>query len=72
MCRAFKASNLDPGGFAEYVRVPRENVRHATFRVPAGIPDAVAAFASAGVCVADHTVYVAAGSHLIAYRPLLP
>ncbi len=34
MCRAFKASNLDPGGFAEYVRVPRENVRHVTFRVP--------------------------------------
>src|SRR5262245_15840975 len=25
MCRAFKASNLDPGGFAEFVRVPAEN-----------------------------------------------
>ena len=34
MCAAFKASNLDPGGFAEYVRVPAPNVRHATFRVP--------------------------------------
>jgi L-iditol 2-dehydrogenase len=44
MCRAFKASNLDPGGFSEYVRVPAENVRHATFRVPAGMPDAVASF----------------------------
>jgi len=44
MCRVFKASALDPGGFAEYVRVPAENVRHATFRVPAGMPDAVAAF----------------------------
>jgi L-iditol 2-dehydrogenase len=44
MCRAFKASNLDPGGFAEYVRVPRPNVEHATFRVPPGMPDAVAAF----------------------------
>jgi L-iditol 2-dehydrogenase len=44
MCRAFKQSNLDPGGFAEYVRVPRDNVRYATFRVPAGVPDAVASF----------------------------
>src|SRR5437773_1529682 len=32
MCRAFKASNLDPGGFAEYVRVPAPNARHALFR----------------------------------------
>jgi L-iditol 2-dehydrogenase len=52
MCRSFKASNLDPGGFAEYVRVPAENVRHVTFRVPAGMPDAVAAFTEPlGCCV---------------------
>lgn len=44
MCRAFKASNLDPGGFAEYVRVPPENVEHATFRVPPGVSDAAASF----------------------------
>jgi L-iditol 2-dehydrogenase len=50
MCRAFKASNLDPGGFAEYVRVPRENVEHATFRVPAEMPDAVAAFTEPLAC----------------------
>jgi L-iditol 2-dehydrogenase len=52
MCRAFKASNLDPGGFAEYVRVPAENVRHVTYRVPAGMPDAVASFTEPlGCCV---------------------
>ena len=52
MCRAFKASNLDPGGFAEYVRVPAENVRHVTFRVPAGMSDAVASFTEPlGCCV---------------------
>ena len=52
MCRAFRASNLDPGGFAEYVRVPAENVRHVTFRVPAGMSDAVAAFTEPlGCCV---------------------
>jgi L-iditol 2-dehydrogenase len=52
MCRAFKASNLDPGGFAEYVRVPAANVRHVTFRVPPEMPDAVAAFTEPlGCCV---------------------
>jgi L-iditol 2-dehydrogenase len=52
MCPAFKASNLDPGGFAEYVRVPAANVRHATFRIPDVLPDAVAAFTEPlGCCV---------------------
>ncbi|HEX8157284.1 MAG TPA: PQQ-binding-like beta-propeller repeat protein [Solirubrobacteraceae bacterium] len=37
-----------------------------------GAPDAVGALASGGVAVANHTVYVAAGSHLLAYRPLCP
>jgi L-iditol 2-dehydrogenase len=50
MCRTFKASNLDPGGFAEYVRVPPENVRHATFRVPAHLSDAAAAFTEPLAC----------------------
>lgn len=44
MCRAFKASRLDPGGFAELVRVPAENVRHATFRLPEHVSDEVASF----------------------------
>jgi L-iditol 2-dehydrogenase len=52
MCRSFKTSNLDPGGFAEYVRVPAENVRHVTFRVPPGMPDAVAAFTEPLGCCA--------------------
>ncbi len=50
MCRAFKASNLDPGGFAELVRVPAANVAHATFRVPPGVPDAVASFTEPLAC----------------------
>ena len=52
MCRVFKASNVDPGGFAEYVRVPAENVRQVTFRVPDGMSDAVASFTEPlGCCV---------------------
>jgi L-iditol 2-dehydrogenase len=50
MCRAFKASNLDPGGFAEFCRVPPENVRHATFLVPDGMSDAVASFTEPLAC----------------------
>jgi L-iditol 2-dehydrogenase len=52
MCRAFKASNLDPGGFAEYVRVPPANVRHATFRLPEHLSDEEASFVEPlGCCV---------------------
>jgi L-iditol 2-dehydrogenase len=52
MCAAFKASNLEPGGFAEFCRVPAENVRHATFRVPPEMSDPVASFTEPlGCCV---------------------
>jgi len=50
MCRAFKASHLDPGGFAEYVRVPRPNVEHATFRVPPSVSDEAASFVEPLAC----------------------
>ncbi len=50
MCRSFKASNLDPGGFAEYVRVPPANVRHATFRIPDHLTDEEASFVEPLAC----------------------
>ena len=50
MCRASKASNLDPGGFAEYVRVPAPNVRHALFRVPRHVTDEAASFVEPLAC----------------------
>jgi L-iditol 2-dehydrogenase len=50
MCRAFKASNLDPGGFAEYVRVPAANVQHATFRLPDHLTDEEASFVEPLAC----------------------
>jgi L-iditol 2-dehydrogenase len=52
MCAAFKTSNLDPGGFAEYVRVPGVNVRHATFKIPAHISDEAASFVEPLACCA--------------------
>src|SRR5438105_15866886 len=50
MCRAFKESNLDPGGFAEFVRVPAGNVRAATFRVPDHLTDEEASFVEPLAC----------------------
>jgi L-iditol 2-dehydrogenase len=52
MCAGFKASNLDPGGFAEYVRVPAPNVRHATFSIPAHVSDEAASFVEPLACCA--------------------
>ncbi len=34
MCRQFKATNIDPGGFAEYVRIPALHVRHTMLKIP--------------------------------------
>ncbi len=34
MCADFKASNIDPGGFAEYIRVPAQHVQHTTLLLP--------------------------------------
>jgi L-iditol 2-dehydrogenase len=50
MCRAFKESNLDPGGFAEFIRVPAPNVRGATFTVPQHLSDEEASFVEPLAC----------------------
>jgi L-iditol 2-dehydrogenase len=44
MCPQFRATNLDPCGFAALLRVPALNVAHATFRVPPHLPDEAAIF----------------------------
>jgi L-iditol 2-dehydrogenase len=35
-CESLHIGNYDPGGFAEFIRVPEENVRYGTFLLPAG------------------------------------
>jgi len=50
MCREFKTVNLDPGGFAEYLRVPAPNVRHAAFKVPKEVSDEAASFTEPLAC----------------------
>ncbi len=82
MCRAFKESNLDPGGFAEFVRVPAANVRAATFRVPDHLTDEEASFVEPLACClraverarvqpGDTAVVVGLGSIGCLFVPLL-
>jgi len=82
MCRAFKESNLDPGGFAEFVRVPAANVRSATFRVPEHLTDEEASFVEPLACClraverarvqpGDTAVVVGLGSIGCLFAPLL-
>jgi L-iditol 2-dehydrogenase len=38
MCREFKRSNLDPGGFAQFMRASKRHVDHVMFKVPEHVP----------------------------------
>lgn len=46
----FKASNVDPGGFAELIRVPAQLVPHTVLPVPTGIPTLRATFMEPLAC----------------------
>lgn len=50
MCREFKMTNLDPGGFSEYVRVSSRHVENVMFKVPAKVPLAQAALTEPLAC----------------------
>jgi L-iditol 2-dehydrogenase len=50
MCSSFKASNIDPCGFAEYIRVPAEHVQYTTLPFPATLSDEEASFTEPLAC----------------------
>ncbi|MFH1017380.1 MAG: alcohol dehydrogenase catalytic domain-containing protein [Pseudomonadota bacterium] len=50
-CHRFKESNLDPGGFAEYLRIPSSHVDHTAFKIPHGMTDDQAIFMEPLACV---------------------
>lgn len=50
MCRQFKATNIEPGGFAELVRLSALHVQHVAFRLPPDLPFDVAAFTEPLAC----------------------
>ncbi len=51
MCRQFKSTNIEPGGFAEFVRVPALHAKHAAFKVPAGLDSISASQTEPLACV---------------------
>lgn len=50
MCAAFKASNIDPCGFAEYIRVPAAHVQHTTLALPDTLNDEEGSFVEPLAC----------------------
>jgi L-iditol 2-dehydrogenase len=52
MCAQFKKTNLDPGGFAEFVRVSAEHAGNVAFAIPNELSDAEVSFMEPlGCCV---------------------
>jgi L-iditol 2-dehydrogenase len=51
VCDTLRTTNFDPGGFAEYVRVPKINVEHGLFPLPPEITDEHAVFIEPLACV---------------------
>jgi L-iditol 2-dehydrogenase len=50
MCPQFKATNIDPGGFAEQIRIPALHVEQAAFPLPRSVPDEVGVFMEPLAC----------------------
>ena len=50
MCASFKGSNIDPCGFAEYIRVPAEHVKHTTLLLPDTLSDEEGSFVEPLAC----------------------
>ncbi|MGQ0797426.1 MAG: alcohol dehydrogenase catalytic domain-containing protein [Methanobacteriota archaeon] len=51
VCDTLRTTNFDPGGFAEFVRVPRINVDRGVFALPRQISDEEAVFIEPLACV---------------------
>ena len=51
LCDTLRTTNFDPGGFAQYVRVPEVNVGKGTFRIPDGLSFDAASFIEPLACV---------------------
>jgi L-iditol 2-dehydrogenase len=50
-CDTLRTTNFDPGGFAEFVRVPAINVKSGVFPLPKDLPDDEAVFVEPLACV---------------------
>ena len=52
VCDTLRTTNFDPGGFAEFVRVPKINMAHGLYPLPEEISDDQAVFIEPLACVA--------------------
>lgn len=50
MCAQFKKSHLDPGGFAEFLRIPGDHVKKTAFRIPDALSNEEALFMEPLAC----------------------
>src|SRR6266516_2789726 len=50
MCASFKTSNIDPCGFAEYIRVPARHVQQTTLLLPPTLSDEEGSFVEPLAC----------------------
>ncbi|MBI3540625.1 MAG: alcohol dehydrogenase catalytic domain-containing protein [Deltaproteobacteria bacterium] len=50
MCAQFKETNLDPGGFAEFLRIPEKHVTATTLKIPEGLSFEEASFTEPIAC----------------------
>ena len=50
MCASFKASNIDPCGFADYIRVPAAHVQHTTLPLPDAVSHEAGSFVEPLAC----------------------
>jgi L-iditol 2-dehydrogenase len=51
LCETLRSTNFDPGGFAEFIRVPPINVTNGTFKLPDGMSFEEGAFIEPLACV---------------------
>jgi L-iditol 2-dehydrogenase len=51
VCNTLRTTNVDPGGFAEFIRVPEINVRHGLFKFSKKLSFEEASFAEPLACV---------------------
>lgn len=78
----FKRTNIDPGGFAELIRVPALHVQHTLHRIPDDMPDRRAVFMEPLACClraldrvslieGDSALIVGVGAVGVLFAPLL-
>lgn len=82
LCRNFKTSNIHPGGFAPFIRIPEENVKHSMLKIPESLSFEHASLAEPLACCihsiprlnlhpGDNVVIIGSGSIGLLYLQLV-